>query len=125
VKVTSQRRGHGTIRLAKALPKTRNYIASKIGEAYAEFVRRGYLSGQVLAVRRGVTRRSAKFFKQRAGVFGVRPGVGVPGRLNYLARFERRGRSFMGRSARAFKRGRLHERIARKTIAEIMRRSRV
>lgn len=111
--VDVKRTGHALKRMAKALPNVSNFIAAEVSEEYAEFVRTGYLSGQRLAVRTGETRSSLKFFKTyKAGVFGVRPGVGIRGRLNYLARFERGGRAFMGPSYRAFRRGPL------KTIAD-------
>jgi len=80
-----------------------NLISDAIAEAYAKFVRERYLSGQVLAIRTGATLGSVKFFKLKTGVFGVRPGVGIRGSLNYLYRFERGARPFMGPSFRAFK----------------------
>lgn len=117
----AERKGHGVTRLRKALPKTANYIAAAIGEKYAQFVRENYLSGQRLRSRRGITRASVKFFKERRGIFGVRPGVGVRGRLNYLLRFERgTSRAFMRPSWRAFKASKRHHRIARETIGKLL-----
>jgi hypothetical protein len=121
----TSRRGYGVTRLRKSFPNVANYIANQVAEEYARFVREQYLSGQKLGVRSGVTRRSTKFFKQKNGVFGVRPGSGVRGRLNYLLRYERGRRAFMGPSLRAFRRQKRHKRIAGKAIAGVLRRMRV
>jgi len=99
------RKGRGVEKFGASLPKLNNFAASKIAKEYAEFVRTKYLSGQKLRAMTGETRRSVKFFKLQNGTFGVRPGSGIAGRLNYLYKFERGGRAFMGPSRRAFKRG--------------------
>jgi len=88
-----------------------NLISNAIAEAYAKFLRERYLSGQVLAIRTAETVRSVKFFKLKKGVFGVRPGYGIRGRLNYLYRFERGARPFMGPSFAAFKASGEHREI--------------
>lgn len=97
------RKGRGIERFGASLPKLNNYAASVIAQEYAEFVRAKYLSGQKLRAMTGETRSSVRFFKMRNGMFGVRPGSGIPGRLNYLYKFERGSRAFMGPSRRAFK----------------------
>ncbi|MFW6231848.1 MAG: hypothetical protein ACOC37_02225 [Spirochaetota bacterium] len=102
-----------------------NFIANQIADEYASFVRERYLSGQKLSVRTGLTRRSTRFFKQRNGVFGVRPGSGVRGRLNYLVRYERGKRAFMRPSWRAFRSRKRHQQIANEVIAGVLRRMRV
>ncbi len=126
VTMKAERKGHGVSRLRKALPKTANYIAAKISEEYADLIRTQYLSGQRLRSRRGLTRGSVKFFKERTGVFGVRPGVGISGRLNYLLRFERgRSRAFMRPSWQAFKAKMRHRKIASKALSELLEKFRV
>lgn len=116
-----ERKGRGVSEVRERLPKVGNFIANQIAEEYAEFVRTQYLSGQKLASRRGLTRQSVRFFKLRNGRFGVRPGSGVPGRLNYLLRFERsRGRAFMRPSWRAFRQSRRHEARAREILRDVI-----
>jgi hypothetical protein len=98
-------------------PRQANYIVSVIADRLAEFIRITRLSGQVLRersfaeraqrtrpgrpVRTRSTKESTRFFKMGRGhtrgagsarnkiQFGVRPGSGIRGRLNYLMRFER------------------------------------
>jgi hypothetical protein len=90
------RRRPGSLKkLGEATPAIGNLIANAISADYAKYVRLHYLSGQVLGVRTGETRESTKFFKEDTGVFGVRPGVGIRGRLNYLMKYERGSRPFM------------------------------
>lgn len=72
-------------------PGIGNYVANQLAEGYAKLLRDQYLSGQVLDTVTGTTRGSVKFYKLRKGVFAVRPGVGVPGSLNYLYIHERGG----------------------------------
>lgn len=85
------------------VPKMGNRTLNLISEAFADYVRRNKLSGQVLDVLTGETRGSVGFYKiksARTSKWVVRPGMGVPGHLNYLAGFGRgmmvsvRGRSF-------------------------------
>lgn len=110
-------------KIRKELPSWGNFAANQIAEEYAQFVRENYLSGQVLRVQTGETRSSVKFAKMKNGVFAVRPGFGIPGRLNYLLRFERGGRSIMGASWRAFRRLGAHRRIRDRVIAAMLRES--
>lgn len=86
-----------------AQPAVANLISSAISKEYAEYLKGGYLSGQVLGKISGETFDSTKFFKMKNGIFGVRPGSGVTGRLNYLHRFERGDRPFMKPSFASFK----------------------
>jgi len=104
------------------LPDIGNLIANAIAEEYAETVRENYLSGQVLQVITGETRASVKFFKERPGRFGVRPGVGVPGNLNYLAGLARRGYEFMRTSNQAFQSANRPREIAERVMRGIIRR---
>jgi hypothetical protein len=78
-------------KFADAQGRIGNFIANQISAEFAGFVRKYYLSGQVLKVYTGETRSSLKFFKLKHGSFGVRPGSGIRGRLNYLKLFERGG----------------------------------
>lgn len=118
------REGRGVERFGKSLPKINNYAASLIAKEYAEFVRTKYLSGQKLRAMTGETRRSVRFFKLKNGMFGVRPGSGIPGRLNYLYGFERGSRAFMGPSRRAFKRGGRPAEIAKEIYDKVIGRYR-
>lgn len=86
----------------KAQPGIGNLIANAIAERYKRYLQQRYLSGQVLGVRTDETRGSVKFFKLKTGVFGVRPGYGITGRLNYLYRFERGDKPFMRPSFDAY-----------------------
>jgi len=96
----------------KVQPAIGNLIVNAIAEKYAGYVRQRYLTGQVLTPRTGETWWSTRFFKIGTGAFGVRPGVGVRGRLNYLLRFERGDRPFMKPSFEAFRRTREPEKIS-------------
>ncbi len=96
------RNAQGLKRFIAAQPAIGNLIANAISEELSEFVQDRYLSGQVLGVRRGITLESTRFFKLKTGVFGVRPGSGIRGRLNYLLSFERGSRPFMQPAAEAF-----------------------
>lgn len=121
ISATVERKGYGVQRVAKRLPSAGNFIANQIAEEYAEFVRSRYLSGQSLASRRGLTRKSVRFFKLKNGQFGVRPGSGVPGRMNYLLRFERqRGRAFMRPSWRSFRQSKRHSQRAREILSRLI-----
>jgi hypothetical protein len=74
------------------VPKMGNRMLNLISEAFAEYVRRNKLSGQVLDVISGETRDSVGFYKirnARTSKWVVRPGLGIPGHLNYLAGFAR------------------------------------
>lgn len=97
--------------VAKEFPSLTNYIVSEVSKGLAKFQKEGYLRGQYLNKKSGETYDSVRFFKMQNGVFGVRPGSGVVGRLNYLNVFVRgsdsRGRTFpqgdfITDSARAF-----------------------
>lgn len=71
---------------------------------FAEYMRTDWLSGQALARITGETAFSVRFFKEKkAAEYGVRPGAGINGRLNYLLKFERGDRPFMRPAAEAFK----------------------
>jgi len=95
----------------KAQPAVGNLIVNAIAESYKLFLQRNYLSWQVLGIRTGETRGSVRFFKLSTGAFGVRPGYGIRGRLNYLLRFERGERPFMKPSFEAYKRTGEHKEI--------------
>ncbi|OPL13130.1 MAG: hypothetical protein AVO39_10940 [delta proteobacterium MLS_D] len=69
---------------SKHFPKIKNYMIAEVSKQLAKYEKERYLNGQYLARRTGTTYNSVKFFKMKNGVFGVRPGAGVPGRLNYL-----------------------------------------
>jgi len=95
----------GIDNLVKDMPKVRGRMVYAVATAYAKEVRKGYLSGQVLGVITGQTRKSVKAVRKDKGVYVVRPGVGIRGGLNYLRRFERGDRPFMGPSFEAFRAG--------------------
>jgi hypothetical protein len=99
-----------------------NRMVNLMAEEFARYVRLSKLSGQVLSPASGKTKESVKFFKdkRRKSVFVVRPGVGIPGSLNYLTGFERgfqKGRltgtkrPFMGPASKEFKAGKNHMKI--------------
>lgn len=114
---------------SKHFPKIKNYMIAEVSKHLAEYEKQRYLSGQYLNRQRGVTHDSVKFFKMKNGVFGVRPGAGVPGRLNYLNVYLK-GQDSLGRTfpqgnfvrnaaAAYFSSGepiRIAEGIARKTL---------
>lgn len=113
--------GGGFRQLRKDTPATGNLITNAIAEDYARFVRDRYLSGQVLDVRSGGTRESVRFFKEGTGQFGVRPGVGIVGRLNYLLKFERADRPFMEPSFREYRATRRHLEIMQRITNAMFR----
>lgn len=127
VRMRIDRKGFGVKHVQARLPHTGNLIADKVAAEYAQYVREQWLSGQRLLVRTGTTRKSVRFFKMKNGVFGVRPGSGVPGRLNYLVKFERMGgkRAFMKPSWRAFRKSMRHRKIASDLVQRALRRTRV
>lgn len=106
--------------IQSSMPGIGNFIVNQISEDFAQFVRDNYLSGQVLGVRTGETRESTRFFKSQPGVFGVRPGVGVRGSLNYLNRFERGALPFMGPAYRAYTSSGEPERIGNRIMGAII-----
>lgn len=115
-----KRDGYDVKRFTDWLAKSQDFITGEISLEYAEFVKKNYLSGQVLKVISGKTRGSVKFAKMRKGRFLVRPGVGISGMLNYLSKFELGNKPFMGPSAREFKRKRLHLKTTREYIQEVI-----
>ena len=121
LQVKRYKEGEGLKELGEATPAIGNLIANAIAEDYAKYLRRNYLSGQVLGVRSGQTRSSTRFFKMNTGVFGVRPGSGIPGRLNYLLKFERGGRAFMEPSFRSYKATGRHIEIMLRIVNAMLR----
>lgn len=115
IDITYQRRGN-FVKFIDNLLRVENRIANEVSAEFAEYVKTHKLSGQVLGVRTGETRESVKFFKLKSGEFGVRPGSGVPGRLNYLLRFERGTKPFMAPSLQEFVASNQHLRIADRVI---------
>jgi len=113
--------GGGFRQLGKDTPAIGNLITNAIAEDYARFVRERYLSGQVLGVQSGQTRASVRFFKEDVARFGVRPGVGVKGRLNYLLKFERGDRPFMEPSFREYQSTRRHLEIMQRITNAMFR----
>ena len=82
----------GLTRLDKAeAERIQNFVVAEISKNYAEFQKEGYLDGQYLNRQTGETAGSVRFFKLKNGRFGVAPGVGVSGNLNYLAIYQRGG----------------------------------
>lgn len=106
-------------RLLKDYPGIGNFIANQVAEELAEHVVNRKLSGQVLNVRTGTTRGSTTFYKIKEGMFGVRPGVGIRGALNYLIGFERGSRPFMGPAYREYSASGRPEKIARAALASV------
>lgn len=82
---------------SRHFPKIKNYMIAEVSKALAKHEKQNYLAGQYLNKDSGTTYDSVKFFKMKSGVFGVRPGAGVPGRLNYLNVYVR-GFDSLGRS---------------------------
>lgn len=82
---------------SRHFPKIANYMVAEISKAAAEHEKTDYLNGQYLDRQTSETYDSVKFFKLKKGVFGVRPGAGIPGRLNYLNVFVQ-GYDSMGRT---------------------------
>lgn len=66
------------------LPDIMNWITSEVALSVSDYYKSKELSGQVLNRVTGQTYRSTKFYKKSDMKFGIRPGVGVPGNLNYL-----------------------------------------
>lgn len=110
------------LEIADDLPSIGNFIVSQVAEEYADWVRDRYLSGQVLRKLTGETYESTKFFKLQDGAFGVRPGVGVPGNLNYLHRWIGTRKEFMKPSARAFQQAGMPQKTADRILSGILRR---
>lgn len=110
------------LELADDMPSIANFIVSQVADDYADWVRDRYLSGQVLRKVTGETYSSTKFFKMQEGTFGVRPGVGVPGSLNYLYRWVGTGREFMKPSARAFRAAGMPQKTADRILSGILSR---
>ena len=105
-----------------ALPKVAHEAIGEVGDEYAELVREKYLSGQVLQVRTGRTRRSVQPQQLRRGAIAVRPGVGVPGGMTYLARFEGGERPFMGPALQSFEASGTARKLVRGVLGEDLRR---
>ncbi len=76
-----------------------SWVRSAVGDVAHEagdYIKRYYLSGQALDVRSGLTRRSIKqFYDKREKAWYLRPGVGVRGSLNYLAKWIGTDKEFM------------------------------
>lgn len=106
----------------KQFPGLGNYIAYRLSKELAEYIRSRKLSGQVLRKISGETFESTRFFKIKSGIFGVRPGVGIRGRLNYLYRFERGRRAFMGPGAKEFFASAEVEKIESRALAGFVKR---
>lgn len=115
-----KRTGYDVKRFTEWLAKSQDFITGEISLRYAEFVKKHYLSGQVLRAISGKTRSSVKFAKLKKGRFLVRPGFGIPGMLNYLVKFERGNKPFMLPSAKKFKQKRLHLQTMREYIQEVI-----
>lgn len=81
--------------------------AREAAEQYTQYVKFGWLSGKALDVRTGKTRDSVRPWTNKKKQIFVRPGVGIPGSLNYLGRWTGTSREFMRPSFRAFGEGRV------------------
>lgn len=67
-----------------------------IAKEAGDFIKSYYLNGQALEKRTGLTYRSVKqFYVKRESAWYLRPGVGVPGSQNYLARWIGTEKEFM------------------------------
>jgi len=108
-------------RFIQAQSKIGNYIVSEVSKSFSDYVRNKYLSGQVLGVISGETKASTKFFKQKTGVFGIRPGVGIRGSKNYLSGLSKYGYSFMNPAFNSFKTSGLHKQIIEKIYSNSAR----
>ncbi len=75
--------------VVRRMPRAGNFMANQIAEQYVEYLRDNYLRGQMFGQRTRDLLRSTKFFKVKPGVFGVRPGVGIKGLLNFMLAFKR------------------------------------
>lgn len=67
-------------------------ILNLMAEEFSDYVRRSKLSGQVLGVRSGATRKSMGFYqlkKAKSPTYVVRPGKNIDGHLNYLGGMQR------------------------------------
>lgn len=71
-------------------------------EDFVEYVRSSWLSGQAMQVRTGRTRDSVTPWTNKKGQILVRPGVGIPGTLNYLNRWIGTDKEFMYPAFRSF-----------------------
>jgi hypothetical protein len=92
----------GLKRMQEEFPNIGNRIVGAIGSAYAKELRRTVFSGQVFQKITGETKKSVRHYKLEKGIWAVRPGKGIKGRLNYLYRFERGERPFMKPSWQRF-----------------------
>lgn len=136
--------------VVRRMPRAGNYMANQIAEQYVGYLKDNYLRGQMFGQRTRDLITSTKFFKVREGIFGVRPGVGIRGSLNYMLAFKRgttifpqsgeylvfeidgrivRARSvtlpkkdLMGTSWRSFKRRQLHMDTATRIMNDSLRR---
>ena len=106
----------------KALPRVAHHSIEQVSERYAAWVRERYLSGQVLGVRTGATRRSVQAVMLRQGAIAVRPGAGIRGGLAYLARFESGERPFMEPALRTFEASGTARKLVRGVLGEDLRR---
>lgn len=122
--------GYKIERLARDFPAINNFMISAISVDFADYIRKKKLSGQALAERTGELKESVRFYKLKNGIFGVRPGAGVRGRLNYVVGFERGFRSgplqgiriqFMAPAAQEYAHGTQVQKIANDTIESAYR----
>jgi hypothetical protein len=109
-------------RLVAAMPGIGNLISNAVAEEFSRYARDSVFSGGVLPVQTGETRDSVRFFKIRDGIFGVRPGVGIPGRLNYLYGLARKGYPAMERAYRQFESEGRTKQIATRVYESMQRR---
>ena len=82
-----------------------NYAISDEAHLYVDYVRRSWLSGQALNANPSsdVWKSLATWTRKRDQRTFIRPGVGITGLLNYLARWDRKsGHEFMNPSWEAY-----------------------
>lgn len=97
--IKRQIEGDALDRVGRSSALLETWIRSATGDiahGAGEYIKRGYLIGQALSKRSGLTYGSVKqFYAKREKAWYLRPGVGVRGSLNYLAKWIGTDKEFM------------------------------
>lgn len=87
--------------VSKSLELWVRFALGKEADSFRDYIRREWLNGRALNKRTGRTQDHVDVWTSKKGVF-VRPGVGVQGWQNYLAKWVGTDREFMRPGFREF-----------------------